>query len=57
VREALDRLLPVASEAMHAMFRIVMAEGTEKASERTLRDAAADGRASAAAPTDPRLEG
>jgi DNA-binding transcriptional MerR regulator len=43
VRAALDRLLPVASEALLAMFRIVMSEGTEKASERTLRDAAADG--------------
>jgi DNA-binding transcriptional MerR regulator len=58
VREALDRLLPVASEAMHAMFGIVMAEGTEKASERTLRDAAAQGRSAAAgADPDPRLEG
>lgn len=48
VRSALDRLLPVASEALLAMFRIVMAEGTEKASERTLRVAAADDRSSPA---------
>jgi DNA-binding transcriptional MerR regulator len=40
VREALDRMLPLASDALLAMFQITMGEATEKASERTLRDAA-----------------
>ncbi len=40
VREALDRMRPLASDALLAMFQITMAEATEKASERTLRDAA-----------------
>lgn len=40
VREALDRMRPLASDALLAMFQITMGEATEKASERTLRDAA-----------------
>jgi DNA-binding transcriptional MerR regulator len=40
VREALDRVRPLASDALLAMFQITMAEATEKAGERTLRDAA-----------------
>ena len=40
VRAALDRMLPLASDALLAMFQIAMGEATEKASERTLRDAA-----------------
>jgi DNA-binding transcriptional MerR regulator len=40
VREALDRMRPLASDAVLAMFQITMAEATEKASERTLREAA-----------------
>lgn len=40
VREALDRLRPLASDALLAMFQITMGESTEKAGERTLRDAA-----------------
>ncbi|HEU5064125.1 MAG TPA: MerR family transcriptional regulator [Solirubrobacterales bacterium] len=40
VREALDRMRPLASDALLAMFQIVMGESTEKAGERTLRDAA-----------------
>jgi DNA-binding transcriptional MerR regulator len=40
VREALDRLRPLASDALLAMFQITMAEETEDAAERTLRDAA-----------------
>jgi DNA-binding transcriptional MerR regulator len=39
VREALDRLRPLASDALLAMFQITMGESTEKAGERTLRDA------------------
>jgi hypothetical protein len=39
VREALDRLRPLASEALEAMFQITMGESTDKAGERTLRDA------------------
>ncbi len=39
VREALDRLRPLASEALVAMFQMTMGESTEKAGERTLRDA------------------
>jgi DNA-binding transcriptional MerR regulator len=41
VREALDRMRPLASDALLAMFQITMGESTEKAGERTLRDAAA----------------
>jgi DNA-binding transcriptional MerR regulator len=37
VREALDRMRPLASDALLAMFQITMGESTEKASERTLR--------------------
>lgn len=40
VREALDRMRPLASDALLAMFQITMGESTEKAGERTLRDAA-----------------
>lgn len=37
VREALDRLRPLASDALLAMFQLTMGESTEKAGERTLR--------------------
>ncbi len=40
VREALDRTRRLASDAVLAMFQIAMGEATEKAGERTLRDAA-----------------
>jgi DNA-binding transcriptional MerR regulator len=40
VREALDRMRPLASDALLAMFQMTMGESTEKAGERTLRDAA-----------------
>lgn len=40
MREALDRMRPLASDALLAMFQITMGESTEKASERTLRGAA-----------------
>jgi DNA-binding transcriptional MerR regulator len=40
VREALDRVRPLASDALLAMFQLTMAEATEKAGERTLREAA-----------------
>ena len=40
MREALERLRPLASDALLAIFQIVMTEATEKASERTLREAA-----------------
>ncbi len=40
VREALDRLQPLASDALLATFQIAMAEAVEKASEQTLRRAA-----------------
>jgi DNA-binding transcriptional MerR regulator len=40
VRETLDRVRPLASDALLAMFQIAMAEATEKAGERTLQDAA-----------------
>ncbi len=39
VREALDRMRPLASDALLAMFQITMGEATEKAGERTLQDA------------------
>jgi DNA-binding transcriptional MerR regulator len=39
VIEALERLRPLASGALLAMFQITMAEETEKAAERTLRNA------------------
>jgi DNA-binding transcriptional MerR regulator len=39
VREALDRMRPLASDALLAMFQVTMGEATEKAGERTLRDA------------------
>jgi DNA-binding transcriptional MerR regulator len=41
VREALERMRPLASDALLAMFQITMDEATEKASERTLQRAAA----------------
>lgn len=40
VREALDRVRPLASDALLGMFQITMGEATEKAGERTLQDAA-----------------
>ncbi len=40
VREALDRMRPLASDALLAVFQIAMDEAVEKASERTLRIAA-----------------
>ncbi len=40
VREALDRTRRLASDAVLAMFQIAMGEATEKAGERTLRNAA-----------------
>jgi DNA-binding transcriptional MerR regulator len=40
VREALDRMRPLASDALLAMFQITMGESVEKAGERTLRNAA-----------------
>lgn len=39
MREALERLRPLASDALLAMFQITMGEWTEKAGERTLRGA------------------
>jgi DNA-binding transcriptional MerR regulator len=39
VREALDRMRPLASDALLAMFQITMGESTEKAGERTLQQA------------------
>ncbi|HWC47558.1 MAG TPA: MerR family transcriptional regulator [Solirubrobacterales bacterium] len=46
VREALDRMRPLASDALLAMFQISMGESTEKAGERTLRAAGEPGRRS-----------
>lgn len=46
VREALDRMRPLASDALLAMFQITMGESTEKAAERTLRNAAKPARRS-----------
>lgn len=43
VRNALDRMRPLASDAVLAMFQIAMGEATEKAGERTLRSAAKPG--------------
>ena len=40
VRKALDRMRPLASDAVLAMFQIAMGEATERAGERTLRNAA-----------------
>jgi DNA-binding transcriptional MerR regulator len=40
MREALERMLPLASDAVLAMFQIAMGEATEKAGERTLHNAA-----------------
>jgi len=40
VREALDRMRPLASDALVAMFQIAMGEATEKAGERTLLEVA-----------------
>ncbi|MGE5527233.1 MAG: MerR family transcriptional regulator [Methanosarcina sp.] len=39
MREALERMRPLASDALLAMFQITMGEATEKAGERTLRQA------------------
>lgn len=41
VRDALERVRPLASSALLAMFQITMSDATEKASERTLRAAGA----------------
>jgi DNA-binding transcriptional MerR regulator len=46
VREALDGMRPLASDALLAMFQMTMGEATEKAGERTLRDAAKPNRSS-----------
>jgi DNA-binding transcriptional MerR regulator len=40
IREALDRMRPLASDALLAMFQITMGEATEKAGDRTLQEAA-----------------
>ncbi len=40
VRETLDRVRPLASDALLAIFQITMAEATERAGERTLHEAA-----------------
>ena len=40
IREALERMRPLAARRLLAIFQIAMAEATEKASERTLRAAA-----------------
>ncbi|MGN6256950.1 MAG: MerR family transcriptional regulator [Solirubrobacterales bacterium] len=40
MREALERMRPLASDALVAMFQVTMGESTEKAGERTLQDAA-----------------
>jgi len=40
VREALDRMRPLASDALLAVFQIAMGEAVERASDRTLREAA-----------------
>jgi hypothetical protein len=40
VRNALDRMRPLASDAVLAMFQVAMGEATEKAGEQTLRNAA-----------------
>jgi DNA-binding transcriptional MerR regulator len=40
IREALERMRPLAAQGLLAVFQIAMAEATEKASERTLRAAA-----------------
>ena len=37
VREALERLRPLASDALLAVFQMTMSEATEKATERTLK--------------------
>jgi len=44
VREALDRMRPLASDAVLAMFQIAMGEATEKAGERTLQEAGKPGK-------------
>jgi DNA-binding transcriptional MerR regulator len=43
MREALDRLRPLASDALLAMFQVTMGESTERAGERTLQNAAEPG--------------
>lgn len=44
VREALDGMRPLASDALLAMFQMTMGESTEKAGERTLREAGEPGK-------------
>ena len=48
VREALDRMRPLASDALLAVFQITMGESTEKAGERTLQEAAKPAKSRAA---------
>jgi DNA-binding transcriptional MerR regulator len=43
MREALDRMRPLASDALLAMFQVTMGESTEKAGERTLQNAGEPG--------------
>ncbi|MFL5898539.1 MAG: MerR family transcriptional regulator [Solirubrobacterales bacterium] len=57
VREALDRMRPLASDALLAMFQITMGESTEKAGERTLRDAAKPARRGSSSRTKRRKSG
>ncbi len=49
VREALDRMRPLASDALLAMFQITMGDATEKAGERTLQEAGKPAKRSASA--------
>jgi hypothetical protein len=42
IREALERMRPLASSALLAIFQITMSEATEKAGERTLAAAAGE---------------
>ena len=42
IREALERMRPLAAEGLLGVFQIAMAEAAEKASERTLRAAAGE---------------
>jgi hypothetical protein len=44
MNEALERLRPLAADALLATFQIAMAEAVEKESERTLRLAARPGK-------------
>ncbi len=57
VREALDRLRPLASDALVAMFQMAMGEATEKAGERTLQEAAKPTRRRGAKAAKPKSAG